>query len=157
MKGYKEKVLAVRESKGVSQVFSLKYFWLFTFIGLTVPYRIRFSNNCDELRVAIVKEVMSKDTSKRVESTTEKSWFPTSWFTKSDAQDAQGENFRKQMQEMSLYEREKIASELDSIISAKTQVDESVNPVNSTASSAENNSSANANTNDDENVDIDGS
>jgi hypothetical protein len=155
VKGYKEKVLAVRKFKGVRQMYSLKYFWLFTLIGLTVPYRIWFSNHCDELRVAIVKEVMSQDTSKVIESTAEKSWFPTSWFTKGEAQDAKGENFRKQMQEMSLYEREKIESELDRIISTKIQVDESVKPVNSTATNGENDS--NANVNDNKNIDIDDS
>lgn len=102
-----------------------------------------------------MKEVMSHDTSKVIESTTEKSWFPSSWFTKGEAQDVKGEKFRKQMQEMSLYEREKIASELDRIISTKTQVDESIKPINSTTTNGENDS--NANGNDNKNIDIDDS
>jgi hypothetical protein len=153
VEGYKEKVLAVRQSKGACQLYTLKYFWFFTLIGLTVPYRIWFSNHCDELRVAVVKEVVCEDASKAVDSTTQKSWFPTSWFSRSEGQDVQEEAFRKRMQEMSLYEREKIASELDRMISTKTQVGESVSSVNGTATNEESNSTASAN----DDVDIDGS
>lgn len=120
---------------------------------MTVPYRIRFSNHCDELRVAVVKEVLCEDASKTVDSTTQKSWFPTSWFSRSEAQDVQKEALSERMEEMSLYEREKIASELDRIISTKTQVDESLSPVNGTATNEENNSTASANDDDE----IDGS
>ena len=111
---------------------------------MTVPYRIRFSNHCDELRVAVVKEVLYEDVSKTVDSTTQKSWFPTSWFSRSEGQDVQEEAFRKRMQEMSLYEREKIASELDRIISTKTHVDENASSVNSTETNEESNSTSSA-------------
>jgi hypothetical protein len=79
-------------------------------MGLTVPYRIRFGKNCDELRVAVVKEVSSRI---KVESdslaATKSSWFasPRSWLwgpaTAQDLIKQRRENFRLKMQEMSLY------------------------------------------------------
>lgn len=40
-----------------TKLFRLHLFWLFTFLGLTVPYRMWFSDHCDEIRVTIVKEL----------------------------------------------------------------------------------------------------
>lgn len=111
VKGYRAKVLAVRSSTNmVQKLFNIHYFWLFTMMGLTVPYRIRFGKNCDELRVAVVKEVSSRI---KVESdslaATKSSWFasPRSWLwgpaTAQDLIKQRRENFRLKMQEMSLY------------------------------------------------------
>lgn len=111
VKGYRAKVLAVRSTTTVTQkFFNIHYFWLFTMIGLTVPYRIHFGKHCDELRVAVVKEVSSR---MKVENdslaTTKPSWFasPRSWLwgpaTAQDLIKQRKNNFRLKMQEMSLY------------------------------------------------------
>ena len=62
VKGLKPRVLvAVRrqQPKGrhllVSSFFRLHFFWLFTLLGLTVPYRIWFSRHCDQVRVTVIK------------------------------------------------------------------------------------------------------
>ena len=59
--GYKPRMLAVRSIKGISsaRIFRLHLFWFFTFLGLTVPYRIWFKRHCDALRVIVVKETLA--------------------------------------------------------------------------------------------------
>ena len=56
-------MLAVRSMEGVSSAKTLRLhlFWLFTFFGLTVPYRIWFKRHCDFLRVSVVKETYAPD------------------------------------------------------------------------------------------------
>lgn len=117
--GYKQKLLAVRPTKGIQKLFNIYYFWLFTFLGLTVPYRIRFSNHCDELRVAVVKEtavkVRSEKDAKYAVSSKKQSWFasPRSWFGAGQGEGGidvvqnvkeRTEKFRKHMQEIALYQ-----------------------------------------------------
>eukprot|EP00554_Chaetoceros_debilis_P001173 CAMPEP_0194094672 /NCGR_PEP_ID=MMETSP0149-20130528/55072_1 /TAXON_ID=122233 /ORGANISM="Chaetoceros debilis, Strain MM31A-1" /LENGTH=392 /DNA_ID=CAMNT_0038780443 /DNA_START=934 /DNA_END=2112 /DNA_ORIENTATION=- len=119
--GYKQKLLAVRPTKGIQKLFNIYYFWLFSFLGLTVPYRIRFSNHCDELRVAVVKEtavkVKSEKDAKYADSSKKQSWFasPRSWFGAGQGEGGAGidvvqnmkertEKFRKHMQEIALYQ-----------------------------------------------------
>ena len=123
MQGYKERVLALRPTVGVQKLFTVQYFWLFTMLGLTVPYRIRFSKHCDEFRVAVVKEISAKIKKPEKESssvTKQSSWFtPRSWFSgnvpgqaQAIAEDSRREKFKKQMQEISLYhEKQAAASE----------------------------------------------
>ncbi|GFH47678.1 hypothetical protein CTEN210_04153 [Chaetoceros tenuissimus] len=105
VKGYKGKVLAVRQPHGVQKIFNIRYYWLFTLLGLTVPYRIKFGKYCDELRVAVVKEVSLP----KVEEKTSKksSWFLPSWLwgpeTKEDEVHLRRETFKQRMQDISLY------------------------------------------------------
>jgi len=40
--------------------FSLRNYWIFTLLGLTLPYRIWFYNACDHLRLNVVKEMHQK-------------------------------------------------------------------------------------------------
>lgn len=69
VKGYKSHLLANRPSQLQNRVISfmcrLETYWLFTFLGLTVPYRIWFNQLCDEIRVTVVKEVSSKPVDKK--------------------------------------------------------------------------------------------
>ena len=110
VQGYKERVLAVRPTRGAQKLFQTHYFWLFTFLGLTVPYRIRFGKHCDCLRVAVVKETSAKNKTEIDPAVPSKqSWFtsPLSWFGGLDLkEDVQGkrERFKKRMQEISLYQ-----------------------------------------------------
>lgn len=110
MKGYREKALAVRPTNGVQKLFDVRYFWLFTIMGLTVPYRIRFGKHCDELRVAVVKETSAVNKKSFDKSSTDQksTWLstPRSWFGGNDniAQEDRGEKFKKHMQEISLYQ-----------------------------------------------------
>lgn len=103
VKGYKGKVLAVRQPHGVQKIFNIRYYWLFTLLGLTVPYRIKFGKYCDELRVAVVKEVSLH---KEEEKTSKKSsWFSFLWgpATKEDEVHLRREAFKQRMQDISLY------------------------------------------------------
>ena len=52
--GFEPRLLVVRNRPWF---FTLPVFWFFTLCGLTVPFRRWFSAHCDELRVAVVKEV----------------------------------------------------------------------------------------------------
>ena len=72
------------------------WFWFFTFLGLTVPFRRWFSKYCDELCVTIVKEVTASDVYPR------KSLLPKLWSNKNnDSLDE--DNFVKNMKELSIY------------------------------------------------------
>lgn len=112
VKGYKEKALAVRPTKGLQKLYQIRYFWFFTLLGLTVPYRIRFGKNCDELRVAVVKEtsaVEKKPVDKSSTKNQKPSWLstPRAWIWGNEdveQQDERREKFTRRMQEMSLYQ-----------------------------------------------------
>jgi len=101
---FKRRMLAVRPVEGVpsTQLFRLHLFWLFTLMGLTVPFRIWFSRHCDELRVTVVKE-----TSMMTEPPS--NWLASSltWKNKSNHNHLKVENFRQHMQNMALYQKEK--------------------------------------------------
>ena len=107
VKGDKEKVLAVRPRKGLQKMFDIRYYWFFTLIGFTVPYRIKFGRHCDELRVTIVKETSLAHNSDKTSPTEQKSsWLstPRSWFKGNDVvKNDRGEKFKKHMQQISLY------------------------------------------------------
>ena len=107
-------MLAVRPPTGVQKVFNVRYFWLFTMFGLSVPYRIRFGKHCDELRVAVVKEVtIEVKPEYGTSSLSNSSWFssPRSWLwgpdTRQDVVHDRREKFKQRMQEISLYKRAK--------------------------------------------------
>jgi hypothetical protein len=55
--GYRPRILVLRPKRhAAAKLFRLHFFWVFTLLGLTVPYRIWFKQHCDFVRVAIVKE-----------------------------------------------------------------------------------------------------
>jgi hypothetical protein len=59
--GFKPKLLGVRTvigGRGTGRL-RLSFFWLFTLLGLTVPYRIWFERHCDRVEVVLAKEVIS--------------------------------------------------------------------------------------------------
>jgi len=99
VKGFRRRMLAVRPVEGVpsAKLFRLHLFWMFTLVGLTVPYRIWFSRHCDELRVTVAKETA---TGKSGSS----SW---SWFSKNDSKQSTEWNmeFKSRMRELALYAR----------------------------------------------------
>jgi len=51
----------------------LPVFWLFTCLGLTVPYRVWFKRHCELLRVTVVKETKARSAS----DSYLRSWFPS--------------------------------------------------------------------------------
>lgn len=105
--GFKPKMLAVRKVKGhpVASLFRLHLFWLFTFLGLTFPYRIWFSRHCDELRVTVAKETSTGRVSSSSSST-------SSWRKWSPAESSASDAFRNTMMDLALYgESEKSGKE----------------------------------------------
>lgn len=103
-------MLAIRPVEGTksSKLFRLNTFWLFTLLGMSLPYRIWFSRHCEQLRVTVVKETYAEPVPKSTFS---------SWFTaKSTTPPAPSTNvtskgvFREQMQSMLLYAREREVS-----------------------------------------------
>eukprot|EP00521_Asterionellopsis_glacialis_P009331 CAMPEP_0195284334 /NCGR_PEP_ID=MMETSP0707-20130614/2569_1 /TAXON_ID=33640 /ORGANISM="Asterionellopsis glacialis, Strain CCMP134" /LENGTH=552 /DNA_ID=CAMNT_0040343661 /DNA_START=219 /DNA_END=1874 /DNA_ORIENTATION=+ len=109
IEGFKRRMLAVRDtsftSSGVaSKLFRKHMFWVFTFVGLTVPYRSWFAKHCDELRVTVLKETSCDKPKKKSYYS---GWFSRSTTTEKEAQNANGETFketfRKRMQELALY------------------------------------------------------
>lgn len=94
-------MLAVRPVEGVLSIklFRQHLFWMFTLIGLTVPYRIWFSRHCDELRVTVAKETSAdKPLSSR-------SWLKGPWSASASGESS--EVFKAKMRELSLYSRGK--------------------------------------------------
>jgi hypothetical protein len=101
--GFKPRMLAIRPIEGVpsAKLFRSHLFWIFTALGLTVPYRIWFARHCDELRVAVIKETASE-----LPVQPSRSWMPFS-SSRTPAEptspsDEQG-IFRSLMQELKLY------------------------------------------------------
>lgn len=96
MPGFKPRVLAVRPVEGVpsTKLFRLHLFWIFTILGLSVPFRVWFSNHCDEIQVRIVKELWAEPESSG------RSWFSTS---KNDPVTQHETSFRSAMQSLRLY------------------------------------------------------
>jgi hypothetical protein len=94
-------------------LFRLHVYFLFTLLGLSLPYRIWFAKHCDEIRVTVVKETSIEESppAKVTKETAEKSsWFPLSWGWGSQSSSATAraqELFRKRMRELSLYDEEK--------------------------------------------------
>jgi hypothetical protein len=99
-------MLAIRPVQGVSsaKLFRLSTFWIFTFLGLSLPYRIWFARHCDALRVTVVKEVYAIGKTSSLTG-----WFvpskPPQQVAMSSISRTGTEMFRQQMQTMSLYAR----------------------------------------------------
>mmetsp|Transcript_5246 Transcript_5246/g.14883 ORF Transcript_5246/g.14883 Transcript_5246/m.14883 type:complete len:624 (+) Transcript_5246:87-1958(+) len=119
VEGFKSRVLAVRPTRGgplSSRFFRLHLFWIFTCLGLTVPYRVWFSRHCDELRVAVIKETFATGKKPKLQSSA--SW--TKWFVRSKESDqatftdessksvvaSLRSDFRKRMEELAIYQAE---------------------------------------------------
>lgn len=121
MDGFRPKLLAVRPIRTgkfniSAALFRQHIYILATLLGLSLPYRIWFGKHCDEIRVTVVKETSSADSSTNKEgevSEGKSSWFRSKWGRGSksvtvDSKMAQ-ELFRKSMQAYSLYEEEPAA------------------------------------------------
>lgn len=119
VEGFKSRVLAIRPMRRggtlSSRFFRLHLFWIFTCLGLTVPYRIWFSRHCDELRVAVIKETFAIGKKPKLQSSS--SW--TKWFARSKEMDQNAfadessqngvvaslrSDFRKRMEELAIYQ-----------------------------------------------------
>ena len=112
VEGFKSRVLAVRTTRRgplSSRFFRLHLFWIFTCLGLTVPYRIWFARHCDELRVAVIKETFATGKKPKLQSSS--SW--TKWFVRSKESDQVAfdpnvaslrSDFRKRMEELAIYQ-----------------------------------------------------
>ncbi len=120
VEGFRPKLLAVRPVRRASHVsaalFRQHIYFLFTLLGLSLPYRIWFGKHCDEVKVTILKETGSGSvvkTTEEEESTEKSSWFKWGRGTSSSSSSAGGleskraqEQFRKNMQSFSLYGEE---------------------------------------------------
>lgn len=119
--GFKPQVLAIGSVEGVpsSKLFRLHLFWIFTCIGMTVPYRIWFTRHCDYLRVSVVKETSNSPVAP-VGDSSFRSWFS------SQSSTSEKSLFRSIMQGLSLYNGETLL---------KDQLDEN-SPIGDSAPSA---------------------
>jgi hypothetical protein len=59
VEGFKPKLLAVRTVMGAKGTGNIRvhFFWLFTLLGLTVPYRMWFARHCDRVELLLAKIV----------------------------------------------------------------------------------------------------
>lgn len=130
--GFRPKLLAVRPvglgaHKVPAALFRQHIYVLCTLLGLSLPFRIWFAKHCDEIKVTIVKEVCNSsqnlDTEDEMELESKSSWFrgwgrgPSSATIDSNKQQ---EQFRKSMQQFSLYDNES-SSTLDHITNDTTK------------------------------------
>ena len=102
--GFKPKMLVVPPSgSGQSRKgFRTFHFWFFTLLGLSLPYRMWFYNQCDQLRVSVVKET-SADILRN--NTSAFRWFSTRK-PAAALTDTGDETFRELMQALALYNKE---------------------------------------------------
>jgi hypothetical protein len=120
--GFKPRMLAIRAVEGIpsAKLFRSHLFWIFTAMGLTVPYRIWFARHCDELRVAVIKETASE-----LPVQPSRSWmssFSSSSRTPAEptspAPADEQEAFRSLMQELKLYAQDDTSEELQNATAA---------------------------------------
>jgi hypothetical protein len=100
--GFQRRILAVRPEVKKNRMFKLSAFWISTLLLMTVPYRIWCSNQCDEVRVTVVKETFI--TPPRQADPNQRGWlsslYSASNTTKTFAED---ESFRDVMRQIRLY------------------------------------------------------
>jgi TMEM151 family len=104
--GFKPRLLAVRPASRKVFVQQRIVFWICTLIGLTVPFRMWFSDNCDEIRVTVVKELLPSGSTPPVSPTDAlKRGNYKSWFMSSSSSTPHDDNitFRSMMQGLRLY------------------------------------------------------
>jgi hypothetical protein len=118
--GFQPKLLAVRRQP--PKLFRLHMFWIFTLMGLTLPFRIWFSQRCDELRVTVAKETTANDYSSK-KSTKTSSWLSfksksaqTEETSSSSSSLSLDPSFRKIMQQLSLYESSATGVDQDELL-----------------------------------------
>ena len=93
--GFQPRILAVSTTAGVYRILLQPYmFWVFTCLGLTVPYRRWLSSHCDEIRVRVVKE-----TSAEPNSPASRMWFTASSPSKV-GRDTSSSSFRSTIQSL---------------------------------------------------------
>jgi len=103
--------LAVRTMEGVpsTKLFRLNLFWIFTCLGMSVPFRVWFARHCDVLRVTVAKETSSANAAPS--STKSSSWFKwntgattaITTATTTTASSSLSGAFRTLMEDLSLY------------------------------------------------------
>ncbi|VEU43588.1 unnamed protein product [Pseudo-nitzschia multistriata] len=72
--GYRPRLLAHNDcTQWKTRMFRTSIFWMFTCLGLTVPYRVWFKRHCDFIRVTIVKETKAMGAT----DSYLRSWFPS--------------------------------------------------------------------------------
>jgi hypothetical protein len=114
--GFKPRLLAIRHRQDESlrarmalRFVSLPWFWCFTLLGLTAPYRFWFDDQCDELRVSVVKETSVEPRKVGALNNNKIPWF---WSRDASANNNDDEimskkeesnRFRMLMQELKLY------------------------------------------------------
>ncbi|GKY91212.1 hypothetical protein MPSEU_000093900 [Mayamaea pseudoterrestris] len=102
--GFRRRLLAVRPDATTrgSRMFRPVVFWIATLLLLTVPYRIWFSNYCDEVRVTILKETFV--TPIRRANSSQRGWLSSFYpDTNLSIISAEDENFRAVMRQIRLY------------------------------------------------------
>ena len=82
MQGYKKKLLVVKTHGILRRIFTIQYYWLFTCLLLTVPYRIHFARHCDELHITLAKETSTELKTSPGLSPADNSWLSSTrnWF-----------------------------------------------------------------------------
>lgn len=100
--GFKRRILAVRPDASKSRMFSLTAFWISTLLLLTVPYRMWFADQCDEVRVTVVKETFLTPPH-RVDPN-RRGWLSSLYASSNSSRVAlEDENFRDIMRQIRLY------------------------------------------------------
>lgn len=96
LQGFRPQLLAIHRSGNAvaARLFRLHMFWIFTALGLTLPFRIWFARHCDELRVTVAKETLAEQ-----QTLSSKGWFGKSLSSSSN----NDPSFRQAMQNLSLY------------------------------------------------------
>lgn len=55
--GFRHKILAVRTGLSDVPMAQTLWFWFFSLLGMTVPYRIWFARHCDEVEITLTKTI----------------------------------------------------------------------------------------------------
>ena len=58
--GFRGKLLTVRSGLSDVPLVHTLWFWMFSLIGMTVPYRMWFASHCDEVKVAVTKSFQGR-------------------------------------------------------------------------------------------------
>jgi hypothetical protein len=105
LRGFRRRMLAVRpDSRGLILRQRLA-FWTCALLGLTVPYRMWFSDRCDEIRVTVVKEIVPEGSASALSSDPLQKKDYRSWFMSTAPSTPRDDSrtFRSMMQGLRLY------------------------------------------------------
>jgi len=118
VKDFKPKILVMRQnskaatttasSKLLTKLFRIQFFWIFTLIGFSLPFRVLFASYCDTLCVTVVKEASSTIHQKAPSAASShwlspKNWIPAMMTSSSPTIRSAEQMFRKSMEEFSVY------------------------------------------------------